>query len=78
MVKNANTQALIGHAMDRDLAEALGRPVRIENDANCFALSEAVDGAVRAGLPAIGVWRDRVQETGAVRAAKVVVAVPAD
>ena len=45
VVKNANTQALIGHAMDRDLAEALGRPVRIENDANCFALSEAVDGA---------------------------------
>lgn len=45
LVKNANTQVLIGHAMDRDLAAALGRPVRIENDANCFALSEAVDGA---------------------------------
>ena len=45
LVKNANTQALIGRAMDRDLAAALGRPVRVENDANCFALSEAVDGA---------------------------------
>ena len=45
LVKNANTQSLIGHALDRDLAQALGRPVRIENDANCFALSEAADGA---------------------------------
>lgn len=45
LVKNANTQALIGHALDADLAAALGRPVRVENDANCFALSEAADGA---------------------------------
>ena len=45
LVKNANTQALIGHALDRDLEAALGRPVRVENDANCFALSEAADGA---------------------------------
>lgn len=45
LVKNANTQALIGHRLDQDLAAALGRPVRVENDANCFALSEAVDGA---------------------------------
>lgn len=45
LVKNANTTCLIGHALDRDLAEALGRPVRLANDANCFALSEAVDGA---------------------------------
>ena len=45
LVKNANTQVLIGHALDRDLGEALGRPVRVENDANCFALSEAADGA---------------------------------
>jgi fructokinase len=44
-VKNANTTELIGRAFDADLAQALGRPVRIENDANCFALSEAVDGA---------------------------------
>ncbi len=45
LVKNANTQALIGHALDRDLAAALARPIRVENDANCFALSEAADGA---------------------------------
>jgi fructokinase len=45
LVKNANSIALNGHPFDRDLAEALGRPVRVENDANCFALSEAVDGA---------------------------------
>ena len=45
LVKNANTVALIGHPLDRDLARALGRPVRIANDANCFVLSEASDGA---------------------------------
>jgi fructokinase len=45
LVKNANTQVLIGHALDRDLAAALDRSIRVENDANCFALSEAADGA---------------------------------
>ncbi len=45
LVKNANTIVLIGQALDRDLAEACGRPVRMANDANCFALSEATDGA---------------------------------
>jgi fructokinase len=45
VVKNANSTWLIGRALDRDLRAALGRPVRIANDANCFALSEAVDGA---------------------------------
>jgi fructokinase len=45
LVKNANTIALIGHPLDKDLASALGRPVRLANDANCFALSEAIDGA---------------------------------
>ena len=45
LVKNANSISLNGHALDRDLAATLGRPVRIENDANCFALSEAADGA---------------------------------
>ena len=45
LVKTANTTVLIGHAFDRDLAAALGRPVRVANDANCFALSEAADGA---------------------------------
>ncbi|MCW5750473.1 MAG: ROK family protein [Alphaproteobacteria bacterium] len=44
-IKNANTVCLIGHRLDRDLEAALGRPVRLANDANCFALSEAADGA---------------------------------
>ncbi len=45
LVKNANSVWLIGHPLDKDLAEALNRPVRLANDANCFALSEAMDGA---------------------------------
>ena len=45
LVKNANSVCLNGHALDFDLAKAIDREVRIENDANCFALSEASDGA---------------------------------
>jgi fructokinase len=45
LVKNANSTWLIGRPLKRDLELAIGREVRIENDANCFALSEAVDGA---------------------------------
>jgi len=45
LVKNANNTRLIGHALDKDLAAALGRAVRVANDANCFTLSEATDGA---------------------------------
>jgi fructokinase len=45
LVKNANSVVLIGHPLDKDLSHALARPVRVENDANCFALSEASDGA---------------------------------
>lgn len=45
LVKNANSTWLIGKPFDRDLAAALGREVRCANDANCLALSEAVDGA---------------------------------
>jgi fructokinase len=45
LVKNANTVALIGHPLDEDLSAALDREVRVANDANCFALSEATDGA---------------------------------
>jgi fructokinase len=45
LVKNANSTWLIGQPLDRDLSALLGRPVRFANDANCFALSEAVDGA---------------------------------
>jgi fructokinase len=45
LVKNANSIVLNGHPLDRDFAQALGRGVRVDNDANCFALSEAADGA---------------------------------
>jgi fructokinase len=44
LVKNANSTWLIGQPLDRDLSALLERPVRFANDANCFALSEAVDG----------------------------------
>ncbi len=44
-IKNANSTWLLGHPLDVDLEERLGRPVRLANDANCFALSEARDGA---------------------------------
>lgn len=47
LVKNANSTWLIGHAFDRDLESALKRPVRLANDANCFAVSEAIDGAAK-------------------------------
>ena len=45
LVKNANSTCLIGQPLQGDLEAALARPVRLANDANCFALSEAVDGA---------------------------------
>ena len=52
LVKNANSTWLIGRPFGRDLEAALGRPVRLMNDANCFALSEATDGAA-AGADAV-------------------------
>jgi fructokinase len=45
LIKNANSTCLIGQPLRRDLEQALGREVRLANDANCFALSEAADGA---------------------------------
>jgi fructokinase len=45
LVRNANSTWLNGRPFDRELAEALGRPLKFANDANCFALSEAIDGA---------------------------------
>jgi fructokinase len=45
LIKNSNSTVLNGQPLDRDLAGALRRPVRLQNDANCFALSEALDGA---------------------------------
>ena len=45
LLRNSNSTWLNGRPLLGDLVDRLGRPVRIENDANCFALSEAVDGA---------------------------------
>lgn len=52
LITNANSTWLNGRALERDLSRALARPVRLANDANCFALSEAIDGAA-AGLPVV-------------------------
>ena len=45
LIKNANSTRLNGKPVKVDLEHALGREVRMQNDANCFALSEAIDGA---------------------------------
>ena len=45
LIKNANSTCLIGKPLRRDLQALLQREVRLANDANCFALSEAIDGA---------------------------------
>lgn len=55
LVKNANSTWLIGRPLKEDLEKALGRPVRLENDANCFALSEATDGAGKGAAVVFGV-----------------------
>jgi len=55
LVKNANSTALIGHALDKDLEAALGRPIRMANDANCFTLSEATDGAAAGAHVVFGI-----------------------
>jgi fructokinase len=55
LIKNANSTWLIGKPLRQDLEKALGREVRIENDANCFALSEAVDGAGKGAAVVFGV-----------------------
>ncbi len=51
-VKNANSTWLNGQPLDKDLQQRLGREVRIANDANCLAVSEAVDGAA-AGMQTV-------------------------
>jgi len=55
LLKNSNTTVMNGKPLLRDLEEKLGRPVRLENDANCFALSEAVDGAAAGAHAVFGV-----------------------
>ena len=55
LIKNANSTQLIGERLDEDLGDALDRQVRIANDANCFALSESVDGAAQGARVVFGV-----------------------
>src|SRR3954464_2046988 len=55
LVKNANSTWLIGRPLKQDLEQAIGREGRLENDANCFALSEAVDGAAAGAEVVFGV-----------------------
>lgn len=55
MVKNANSTWLNGRPFDRDLGRALARPIRLANDANCLALSEAQDGAGKGARVVFGV-----------------------
>jgi fructokinase len=55
LVKNANSTWLIGKPLKQDLEHALGREVRLADDANCFALSEATDGAGRGAEVVFGV-----------------------
>jgi len=54
-MRNANSVWLNGKHLDTDLAKVLGRPVRLTNDADCFALSEAMDGAGRGAGTVFGV-----------------------
>ncbi|MDD5249070.1 MAG: ROK family protein [Rhodocyclaceae bacterium] len=55
LVKNANSTWLIGKPLRQDLQAALARDVRLANDANCFALSEATDGAAAGAGVVFGV-----------------------
>ena len=55
VIRNANSTYLNGRRFGEDLEAALGRPVRLANDANCLALSEAVDGAGASAASVFGV-----------------------
>jgi fructokinase len=55
LIKNANSTWLIGRPLADDLARLLDRPVRLANDANCFVLSEATDGAAAGADVVFGV-----------------------
>jgi fructokinase len=55
LVKNAHNSPFNGRPLDRDLERKLGRPVRMMNDANCFALSETVDGNASGARVVFGV-----------------------
>lgn len=54
-LKNSNTTCLNGEPVQADLERLLARPIRLANDANCFALSEAIDGAGRDAACVFGI-----------------------
>jgi fructokinase len=64
LIKNANTTALNGMPFNKDLEAALGIPVKLANDANCFAVAEALTGAVPAVLPGAQVVFGVIMGTG--------------
>ena len=55
LIKNANSTWLIGKPLQRDIETILGQPVRLANDADCFTMSEAMDGAGRGAASVFGV-----------------------
>lgn len=55
LIRNANSTCLNGRPLDRDLRTGLARDIRIANDADCFALSEAHDGAAKGARSVFGV-----------------------
>lgn len=55
LLKNSNTVCMNGQPVKKDLVSLLGREIRIANDANCFALSEAIDGAAAGKKVVFGV-----------------------
>lgn len=55
LLKNSNSTVLNGRPLRHDIAEYLDRPIRMENDANCFTLSEAADGAATGAYAVFGV-----------------------
>jgi len=55
LVKNSNSVCLIGEDLQGDIEKALDRPVKLANDANCFALSEAIDGSAAGEAVVFGV-----------------------
>lgn len=65
-IKNANCLFLNGQDLKGDLTKALGQPVWLANDADCFALSEAVDGAGETGRVVFGYLFTRTGLTASV------------
>ena len=72
LVQNANSTWLNGKPLQHDLEAYLGRPVRLANDANCFALSEAVDGAGAGARSVFGVILGTGCGGGLVRAGELI------